>query len=188
MRPMWAHAARVFTPEECQQIIDQEKGRLTATHVEKRPWYSPMLFVRSSKLSWIIPGTPLDPLISRAMEVMTKVGLDLFNIHLNGLEPPQFTYYGRFGHYMKHRDSGTNGPNRLLSATIQLNCPDEYKGGKLWLDVGKERRPDIKQGDMVIFPSSLLHKVEPVWHGERYSLVMWAHYTPPVKDEGESND
>jgi PKHD-type hydroxylase len=186
MRPIWAHASRVFSPQECQQIIDSERGRLTETGVERKNPLSPMLFVRNSRVSWILPGSEIDPLIAKAMSVITRIGLDVFSIPLNGFEPPQFTHYGRFGHYSKHRDTLTTGPNRLLSATIQLNCPDDFTGGKLWINTGKHCKPDLKQGDMAVFPSLLEHKVEPVWKGERYSLVLWAHYMPEeseVKNE-----
>ena len=30
-----------------------------------------------------------------------------------------------------------------------------------------------QQGDLIIFPSYMLHEVKPVTHGERNSLVTW---------------
>ena len=33
---------------------------------------------------------------------------------------------------------------------------------------------EMNKGDIVVFPSYLMHRVTPVTRGERYSLVAWA--------------
>ena len=38
--------------------------------------------------------------------------------------------------------------------------------------------PEMKPGYMIVFPSFLAHKVEPVTEGERISLAMW-FWGPP---------
>jgi PKHD-type hydroxylase len=186
MRPMWAHADRMFSADECDVIIHHEKGRLSDGGVERKKWGMPAAFIRKSEVSWITPGTALDPLLGRAMQAVTNIALELYNVQLSDFEPPQFTHYGPMCHYGKHNDIIMNGPNRLISAIVLLNDPKEFIGGKFWIDVTKGNWPNLKQGDMVVFPSYLKHQVKPVWAGNRYSLVMWGHYRPPQlekKDE-----
>lgn len=179
MKPMWAHVDRAFSADECDNIIRHEKGRLSGGGVEQKRWGLPTAFVRKSEVSWILPGTDLDPLLGRAMQVVTNIALELYNVQLSDFEPAQFTHYGSMCHYGKHNDIIMNGPNRLISAVILLNDPKEFVGGRFWIDVKKGNWPPLKQGDMIVFPSYLMHQVKPVWTGHRYSLVMWGHYRPP---------
>ena len=53
---------------------------------------------------------------------------------------------------------------------------DDFEGGKMGFKTGKgvvEYGPTV--GRMVIFPSYLLHKVNPVTSGTRWAMVGWAH-------------
>jgi PKHD-type hydroxylase len=80
-------------------------------------------------------------------------------------------------------DIGSQGfmPFRKLSVTVQLSDPDEYDGGDLQFWTGGQypiSGPRGK-GNVVIFPSFLLHRVTPVTTGTRKSFVLWlggGHY------------
>ena len=74
---------------------------------------------------------------------------------------------------------------RKLSMIVQLSKPENYEGGDLRFNLrGLDSclddnlmgpPPEFKQqGSIVIFPSFLWHKVEPITKGIRYSLVMSA--------------
>ena len=116
-------------------------------------------------------------------------------------ETPQITQYKKGQFYNWHSDGTSDrlsmytkeevGDNKLmlgnvrkLSMTILLN--DDYKGGQFQFrsfDKGKPvvKNPPIKsKGSIVIFPSSLLHRVTPVTKGVRYSVVAW-FLGPPFK-------
>ena len=61
---------------------------------------------------------------------------------------------------------------RKLTVLAFLN--DDFKGGKFFLQVGHEKMyPPQKKGTVLVFPSFLLHGVEDVEEGERYSVVCW---------------
>ena len=67
---------------------------------------------------------------------------------------------------------GDTSSLRKISFTLLLN--DSYEGGKLTFNLIPEmsqRNSEI--GDMIIFPSYLEHKVEPITSGVRWSLVGW---------------
>ena len=61
-----------------------------------------------------------------------------------------------------------------LSFTLYLSEPEEYDGGGLVIDdVIEERVIRLQAGDMVLYPTSALHRVEPVTTGERVAVVGW---------------
>jgi PKHD-type hydroxylase len=61
-----------------------------------------------------------------------------------------------------------------LSATLFLSDPDEYDGGELVIeDAFGEQRIKLPAGDLVLYPSSSIHRVEPVTRGARIASFMW---------------
>ena len=42
----------------------------------------------------------------------------------------------------------------------------------------------LEQGEIVVFPSLLLHQVTPVTEGKRYSLVLWSFTEEMSKTRG----
>lgn len=95
--------------------------------------------------------------------------------------PPKFNRYADGGTYGAHVDSalmqvpGTGLTVRSdLSATLFLCDPDEYEGGELQIEgpfgVQSVRLP---AGDMILYPSSSLHRVTPVTRGARIASFFW---------------
>ena len=71
-------------------------------------------------------------------------------------------------------DPVMNGFRTDLSFTLSLSDPESYSGGELVLEDGLEDRAiTLEAGDMVLYPTSALHRVEPVTSGERMALVGW---------------
>jgi PKHD-type hydroxylase len=60
---------------------------------------------------------------------------------------------------------------RKLSFSIMLN--DDYEEGEFFMNLGEKFNVPLKKGDMLIFPSFILHGVNPVKTGTRKSLVGW---------------
>jgi PKHD-type hydroxylase len=61
-----------------------------------------------------------------------------------------------------------------LSYTLFLDDPGSYAGGELVLD--SQRRPQpvkLSAGSLVLYPTSLLHAVNPVTAGVRHAAVGW---------------
>lgn len=105
--------------------------------------------------------------------------------------PPKFNRYEGGGTYGAHIDSalmqvpGTTITVRSdLSATLFLAEPDEYDGGELEIE-GPFGAQAVKlaAGDMVLYPSSSLHRVTPVTRGARIASFFWIESL--VRDEGE---
>ena len=113
----------------------------------------------------------------KVMGMISRIALDHLSVLINQYEAPQFTHYGFLGHYKQHTDCDVAFANRLVSASVQLNNTSEFSGGKLWFKLRKNNIPNMRQGDLVVFPSYMSHKVTPVWRGQRYSLVVWGGYS-----------
>lgn len=78
------------------------------------------------------------------------------------------------GHYDWHVD-GQIHMGRKLSFSLMLSDPSEYEGGELILNDGREHVIKPKKGQMIVFPSNVLHKVTPVTKGIRRVIVSWIY-------------
>lgn len=105
--------------------------------------------------------------------------------------PPKFNRYERDETYGTHIDSavmllpGSGQSLRTdLAATVFLAEPDEYDGGEL--EVESEfgaQTVKLAAGDMVLYPASSLHRVNPVRGGARVASFFWIESL--VGDDGE---
>jgi len=86
-----------------------------------------------------------------------------------------FSRYSAGQSYGRHVDNAWMGANRSdLSFTLALNSTDDYTGGELVLELPtKEQAFRLPQGHALVYPSTLLHRVEPVTSGERMVAVGW---------------
>jgi len=120
-----------------------------------------------------------------------------WNYDWNFSESCQFTKYKLNQYYDWHCDSwdkpydkpedpNSHGKIRKLSVTCQLTDSSEYTGGELQFDCRNYdphmREEDkhvltvkeiLPKGSIVVFPSFVWHRVQPVTKGTRYSLVVW---------------
>ena len=95
--------------------------------------------------------------------------------------PPLFNCYSGGGEFGYHVDNSVrqvrNSIERVrtdLSATIFFCEPEEYEGGELVIqDTYGTPRVKFAAGDMVLYPSTSLHKVEPVTRGARIASFLW---------------
>lgn len=61
-----------------------------------------------------------------------------------------------------------------LSATLFLSAPEEYDGGELVIDEPTgQQRVKWPAGDLVLYPATSLHRVEPVTRGVRVASFFW---------------
>jgi len=61
-----------------------------------------------------------------------------------------------------------------LSATLFLSDPGDYEGGELIVeDSYGAHSVKLPAGDMVLYPSTSLHRVEPVTNGSRIASFFW---------------
>jgi PKHD-type hydroxylase len=96
--------------------------------------------------------------------------------------PPLFNCYtGDSNFFGKHVDNAVRSPagsaeqvRTDLSATLFFCDPDEYDGGELVIeDTFGTQRVKLPAGHLVLYPSSSLHRVEPVTRGARLASFLW---------------
>ncbi len=105
------------------------------------------------------------------------------------MSPPLFNRYLPGMAFGQHVDNAVRidgeAPLRAdVSTTIMLSSPDEYEGGDLVIeDTFGPRHIRLQAGSMVVYPSSSLHRVEPVTAGKRDVIVLWSQSM--VRDEAQ---
>lgn len=93
--------------------------------------------------------------------------------------PPLFNRYAGGQAYGGHIDGAVRpvAGTRVrtdLSATLFLSAPQDYDGGELVIeDRLGDRRIKLAAGDMVLYPGTSLHHVEPVTRGIRLAAFFW---------------
>jgi PKHD-type hydroxylase len=61
-----------------------------------------------------------------------------------------------------------------LSATLFLSDPDDYEGGELIIeDTFGTQAIKLPAGDLILYPASSVHRVEPVTRGTRLASFFW---------------
>jgi PKHD-type hydroxylase len=104
--------------------------------------------------------------------------------------PPLFNRYEGGEAFGAHLDNsirqipGTAHRIRTdISATLFLSPPEEYDGGELVIDdVYGSHAVKLPAGDMVVYPASSLHHVNPVTRGVRLASFFWVQSM--VRDDG----
>ena len=134
---------------------------------------------RSSNISWIPLDSKTEWLYKKLNKLVDIANQECWNYDLyHKTENIQFSEYkaNEEGYYDWHLDLGDSSINRKISLTLQLSDSKDYTGGDLQFMTNRDVRSVPKEkGDVIIFPSYLLHKVNKVNSGTRNSLVMWRH-------------
>jgi PKHD-type hydroxylase len=138
---------------------------------------------RKSNIKWLPFDSKWEWVIDKIMSQVTEANNTIWNFELKSIiDNIQYTEYeGNGGHYDWHLDIGPGSiSHRKISIVIQLSDPDDYVGGDLQIMTGSEYTTIPRgKGNVVVFPSFLLHRVVPLTSGNRKSLVLWVggdHY------------
>lgn len=172
----------MFSADECRRLIDLPLP-VTIAAVEVRSVDDPNAF-ESAKVDYDCRRTRIKPIppepehawvFQRLARLIREVNQQTFHFRLNDVMTVDVLEYPATGFFDWHMDVGPGVfSTRKLTAVTFLTPPDEYAGGDLrFMDGGGPLR--LPRGLTAIFPSYLLHKVEPVTRGPRFTLVAWAH-------------
>jgi len=185
---MLLRVPNMLTPDQvahCRKVLseaDWVDGRVTAGHQSAQvkdnmqlPEESQAARELSQLVQKALEGSPL--FFSAALPA--KVFPPLFNRYRGGQA---------FGVHVDNAVRQVRGtPHRVrtdLSATLFLSAPDEYDGGELLIeDTFGTQSVKLPAGDLVLYPASSLHRVQPVTRGERVASFFWIQSM--VRDDGE---
>ena len=175
---MLVHISQVLNADQlakCREVLaaaDWVDGRVTAGHA----------FAEVKHNRQVHPADPA----ARRLGDLILTALDRTPLFLSAalplkIVPPQFNRYEGGETYGNHIEGAifpiAGTPHRVrtdLSATLFLSGPEEYDGGELVTDdsVGSPRIK-LPAGDMILYPGTSLHRVEPVTRGVRLGAFFW---------------
>ena len=185
---MLLHIPRVLTESQIARgrpptwLARAEGGRATAGHLSARAKHNLQ----------VAEGTPeareLGEVVVTALErtplfMSAALPLRVF--------PPLFNRYEPGMTFGAHVDNAirqvAGSPLRVradLSATLFLSAPEEYDGGDLVVDdTYGAHSVKLPAGDLILYPATSLHRVQPVTRGVRLASIFWVQSM--VRDDGE---
>ena len=184
MRCWWKHYAGVFTPQECAEIVHHglQLPAREATVILPTGKCDVTEQQRSATVRFIDRADwTMAPIYARLAKHFLLSNQQCFGVDAGDFHQVQLaTYTPGHGHHCWHEDSqwiqaeNSSVLDRKLTLIVQLSHADDYTGGELRLDRGGLADGLFKQGDVIVFPSVLKHKVEAVTAGVRHSLATWA--------------
>jgi len=167
----------ILTPAKCEEMIKIGKSypKQTAT-----TFANSTSEVRNSEVRWVPLNKDTQFIFDLIRECCEEANKNLFKVDITGFtEDLQFTEYEGAGkHYDWHPDIGPGKNKRKLTVVIQLSDPKDYTGGDLIVQTGGEVTMKKGIGNIVVFPSFLLHKVCKVESGNRYTMISWVSGNP----------
>jgi PKHD-type hydroxylase len=184
---MLVHLTAVLTAEEMQTVRGRlagaswADGRLTAGY-------------RSAQVKSNLQVPQADPQAQEAsgliVAALERNATFLSATLPHHVYPPLFNRYTPGMGFGDHIDNAVRQipgtPHRLrtdVSATLFLTAPEEYDGGELVIDdLYGTHSVKLAAGDMVVYPSSSLHRVQPVTRGTRDAAFFWIQSM--VRDDG----
>jgi len=174
---MLLHIPNVLAPEEVAQMrqrldaADWADGRETVgaqgalvKHNEQLPDASPLKAELGQGVLAALRRNPLFFAAALPLKIL----------------PPRFNRYSGGGTYGFHVDGAVmhlaHGEQLRsdISCTLFLSAPEEYDGGELVIsDTYGEHEVKLPAGDLIVYPSSSLHQVNPVTRGARVASFFW---------------
>jgi PKHD-type hydroxylase len=185
---MLLHVPNVLTAEQvadCRRRLDAAEwldGRVTAGHQSAKAKDNSQL-AEDSPVARQLGQVILAALERSPLFIAGALPLKIF--------PPLFNRYSPGQSFGMHVDNAIrqvrNTPHRIrtdISATLFLAQPSEYDGGELLVeDTYGPHSVKLPAGDLVLYPSTSLHRVQPVTRGARIASFFWIQSM--VRDDGE---
>ena len=175
---MILHIPNVLSEEqikECRKLLDEANwidGKTTAGDQAKQVKNNQQL-KEKDKLTQYLREMVTDAL--RCNPLFISAALP------NHIISPFFNRYENSGDYGNHVDNSilydkqTNKNYRTdISCSLFFTDPEEYEGGEMVIeDTYGTHEVKLPAGDLILYPSTSLHRVEPVTKGVRMVSFMW---------------
>ena len=180
----WFYEKNVIDESTICKIENYLEGKELISNQEMNDAYNKN--IRSSEIYWMHQEGDEDDLMPIYTEVtykMRQVNDCMWKYRINGWEPFQYTQYDESygGHFNWHIDVhpkfNVDDPDpRKISFSVGLSDIHDYGGGDFMIKVDKDHKTfKLGRGDVIVFPSWMLHKVSSVTKGMRRTLVGWGN-------------
>jgi len=169
------------------QVLTKEQVKQAKEHLQQADWIDGSITAgyQSSQTKNNLQ-LPNDSLVGRQLGDMILGALAQNNLFMSAalpgkIFPPLFNCYQGGQSFGTHVDNairqvpGTPVKVRTdLSMTLFISEPEEYEGGELVIeDTYGSQRIKLAAGDMLLYPSTSLHRVTPVTKGRRLASFFW---------------
>jgi PKHD-type hydroxylase len=173
------HIPKILSPDTVAQLLEQlssadwQDGKLTAGSQAAQTKNNRQLD-ENSPLAAQLRQQVLQALSDNATFFSSSLPKHIY--------PPLFNRYtGEHNAFGNHVDNAirTHAATAQhirtdLSFTLFLSDPASYTGGELIIEDGYPTQSiKLPAGDLIVYPSYVLHRVEPVTQGVRYACVSW---------------
>ena len=163
-----------FPNDLIQDILRNKENTLTKGNINDKSG----LTKRNSSVSWI---NNID-ICQRVLSVMKSNIAEFSSLHIDNIEPLQYSEYDASQEYGWHQDvkntSYADGRIRKMSFSIFVN--ENFEGGEFDLEIhGPDAKPRYisewkrSNENCIIFKSDMWHRVRPIKSGVRKSIVGW---------------
>tara|TARA_E500000331_G_scaffold29436_1_gene24762 strand:- start:1081 stop:1677 length:597 start_codon:yes stop_codon:yes gene_type:complete len=180
----WFYEKNVIDESTICKIENYLEGKDLISNQEMNDVYNKN--IRSSEIYWMHQEGDEDELMPIYTEVvykMRQINDCMWKYRVNGWEPFQYSQYDESysGHFNWHIDVhpkfNVDDPDpRKISFSVGLSNINDYDGGDFMIKIDiNEKVFKLDRGDVIAFPSWMLHKVSPVTRGMRRTLVGWGN-------------
>jgi len=172
-----------FSVDECKKIISMVADKMTPLQVNTSGGAVQNDFIRKTEGCKLEMNDDTMWVYDKLMNSCEAMKEGRWPLTIDGFQPIQILKYEVGGKYDMHIDLGPGfASHRKISCTVQLSDESEYEGGELsFVANAKWNHASKEIGSMTIFPSYILHKIEPVKSGTRYAMVVWFVGDEPMK-------
>lgn len=168
---LYWHFTNAFTPSECKKFIktydaEMEDARIGDTSNE--------VVDKSYRDASRVSLNSYQGLGATLAGIGMSANVQAWDFDIKYANQCEILRYDKNGHYDVHKDTMLEPNAYCRKLTILAFLNDEFEGGKFFIQVGREKiYPPQTKGSVIVFPSFLLHGVEDVTEGVRYSAVCW---------------
>lgn len=143
------------------------------------------------KASIDLQRTKFDWLKDKILNAVADYNKQYFNFDISaGVSQIDLLKYESGGKYDWHQDVNWDrkGSHRKITMIIQLSDSEDYQGGGLeFKDKDVDMSEFRRRGSAFLFPSCLVHRIEPLTSGQRQSIVAWVNGSAVLnKEKSES--
>jgi hypothetical protein len=162
-----------FSQQECQLILDLNYEKYTEVHS--------VMSNRNCNLVWVPYSDQTGWIFERLRGVVAEYNREYgFNLSQE-MGALQLTRYSSGQYYDWHMDLGASQAS-LRKVSLVVELASAPKGGGLEIFYGDGIHPvPARIGDVIAFPSFIMHRALTVADGERWSLVSWILGDDPLK-------
>ena len=174
----------VLTGNDVAKVVDKLNGMKFVEGTATAGWHAKLV-----KNNMQVDRTQLEyqPLNKSVTEAIMRNGTFRMAARPRHITPLLFSRYKDSMEYGTHVDDPIMYNLRSdISFTLFLADPNTYDGGELVMETTAGERPyKLKAGQMIIYPSTTLHRVTPVTRGERVAAVGWCQSYVRSADQRE---